>query len=301
MKITDLSIIIVSYNTADLTLACIESITKTIKKHSYEIIVVDNDSKDNSVAQIRGLHEDRIIVIENIENYGFSKANNIGVKKSSGRYVLFLNSDTVVHGGTIDGMIEFMDGHERAGAATCRLEMPNGKLDDASHRGFPTPLRSLFHFSGIAGLFPNSIFFNGYHLGWQQPDREHEIESLAGAFMITRRTAGDEVGWWDEEYFWYGEDIDFCYRLKLKGWQIFYVPQYSILHYKGASGGLKKESQQITKANTETKLRATNARFEAMKIFYRKHYTSRYPKFLTQFVFLGIDAKKFLTKKRMGI
>lgn len=297
----DLSIIIVSYNTADITVAAIQSVIDTVKKISYEIIVVDNNSTDGSVEAIKKLKSSRVNMIENEENYGFSKANNIGVKQATGRYVLFLNSDTVVHEKTLDGMVEWMDQNQKVGAATCKLVMPNGKLDDASHRGFPTPLRSLFHFTGIASIFPRSQFFNGYHLGWKDIDKTHEIEALVGAFMLTRREAGEEVGWWDEDYFWYGEDLDFCYKLREKGWKIFYVPEFTTLHYKGASGGLKKESKKITTASKATKIKATNARFDAMKIFYKKHYVKKYPPLVTKLVFAGIEAKKFITKKRMGL
>ncbi len=297
----DLSIIIVSYNTAEITVGAVRSVIDTAKKISYEIIVVDNASTDGSVEAIKKLKSSRVTVIQNKKNEGFSKANNIGVARAEGRYILFLNSDTVVHENTLDGMVEWMDENPKVGAATCKLVMPNGKLDDASHRGFPTPLRSLFHFSGIASIFPNSSFFNGYHLGWKDINKTHEIEALVGAFMLVRHKAGEDVGWWDEEYFWYGEDLDFCYRLSKNGWKIFYVPEYSTLHYKGVSGGLKKESREITQATKETKLKATNARFDAMKIFYKKHYINTYPRLITNLVFLGIDLKKFITKKRMGM
>jgi GT2 family glycosyltransferase len=302
----DLSIIIVSYNTADITVAAIQSVIDTVKKITCEIIVVDNASKDESVKKINALKNTNknitaISVIENKENFGFSKANNIGVEKSSGRYVLFLNSDTVVHKETLDGMVEWMDKNPKVGASTCKVVFPNGKLDDGSHRGFPTPLRSLFHFTGLAKLFPNSEFFNGYHLGWKNLDKVHEIEALVGAFMVVRREAGDEVKWWDEDYFWYGEDLDFCYVLNEKGWKIYYIPDYSILHYKGVSGGIKKNTAVVSQASKETKLRATNARFNAMRIFYKKHYEKKYPQIITQLVFLGIDIKMKMVKRQMGI
>lgn len=305
MKKLDLSIIIVSYNTAEITAAAIQSVIDTTKKISYEIIVVDNASTDGSVELVRGsqfsVHRDKLKVIENKENVGFSKANNIGIKKSSGRFVLFLNSDTVVHEGTLDGMVEWMDRHADVGAATCKLVLPNGELDDGSHRGFPTPLRSLFHFSGIAKIFPNSQFFNGYHLGWKDMDKAHEIEALVGAFMLVKREAGEQVGWWDEDYFWYGDDLDFCYRLRQEDWKIYYVPEFTTLHYKGVSGGIKKVSKSITKASQDTKRKATEARFEAMKIFYKKHYFKKYPEVVTALVFIGIEAKKHITKKRLGL
>ncbi len=289
----DLSIIIVSFNTRDLTLECIRSVVRTVKKSSYEIIVVDNDSKDDSVREIR--KESRIKIIENFENFGFSKANNIGVKESSGRYVLFLNSDTVVYDNTIDGMVKFMDQNKDAGAATCFVRLPNGKLDDAAHRGFPTPLRALSHFSNISKVFRNSRIFAGYSLGHLDLSKTHEIDALAGAFMLVRGEAGRQAGWWDEDFFWYGDDLDFCYRLKEKGWKIYFVPQFEILHYKGASGGIKKHSKHVSTANNETRRRAHEARFSAMKIFYDKHYRNRYPWYVRNLVLAGIGLKKFMS------
>lgn len=297
MKALDLSIIIVSYNTRKLTVECVESILKTAKKISYEITVVDNASSDDSVDEIQKLKGEnqnlnsKIKIIKNDQNFGFSKANNIGIKQSSGRYVLFLNSDTVVREKTLDGMVEFMDSHKDAGAATCQLDLPNGEIDDASHRGFPTPVRSLFQFSGLAKIFSHSQFWNGYHLGWHDLDKTHEIEALAGAFMIVRREAGEALKWWDEDYFWYGEDLDFCYRLSKNGWKIYYVPEFTTLHYKGASGGLKKTTQNITTASKETKMKATKARFDAMRIFYGKHYKDKYPVLLNMLVLNGINLR----------
>jgi hypothetical protein len=305
MKKIDLSIIIVSFNTKDLTIACIDSIFKNVKGITYEVMVVDNASLDDSVVQIQKLtlrlrSGQELKIIQNKKNEGFSRANNIGVKSSSGRYVLFLNSDTVVPEKTLEYMVEFMDEHADAGAATCFVRMANGELDDAAHRGFPTPLNALFHFSGFSRIFPKSMFFNGYHYGWKDLDKTHEIDALAGAFMLVRREAGEQAQWWDEDYFFYGEDIDFCYMLKEYGWKIYFVPQVEILHLKGASSGIKKESQQITKASLETKRWVTNQRFDAMKTFYKKHYIERYPGFLMRIIFSVIDLKKWNTLRKLN-
>lgn len=249
MKTLDLSIIIVSFNTRELTIACIESILASVKKVSYEIIVVDNNSSDDSVEYLKKMagKEPKLSVIANHENAGFSKANNIGIAKSSGRYVLCLNSDTVVYEDTLDGMVKFMDDTQDAGAATCFVRLPNGKLDDSSHRGFPTPTRALFHFSGLSKL--GGRIFGGYNLKHMDLSKIHQIEALAGSFMMIRREAGNEAGWWDERYFFYGEDLDFCYTLAELGWKIYFVPDFEILHYKGVTGGIKKISQNITTAN----------------------------------------------------
>ena len=291
----DLSIIIVSYNTKEFLKKCIVSIAENVKSISYEVIVVDNASSDGSASEMSNLKSkiSNLKVISNKKNVGFSKANNLGLKASmESRYVLFLNPDTVVQKQTIGKMIEFMDLHEDAGASTCKLVMPNGQIDDASHRGFPTPWNSFSHFTGLEKLFPKNKLFSGYSLGWMNFDSVHEIDVLAGAFMLVRRKAGKEAGWWDEDYFFYGEDIDFCYMLREKKWKIYYVPNVSIVHYKGVSGGLKNVSKEITTASEETKKRASKWRFEAMRIFYNKHYKNRYPWIINLFVDLAISLKE---------
>ncbi len=301
----DLSIIIVSYNTKQFLLDSVQSVIKTTKNISYEIIIVDNNSRDGSVEAIRNFQfsifnsqsntkNKNFQIIKNGENLGFSKANNIGVGKAQGRYILFLNSDTIVYEKTLETMVRFMDNHKDCGIATCRVNLINGEIDDASHRGFPTPVRSLFYFSGLSKIFSNSLFFNGYHLGYRNLSKIHEIEACAGAFMIVRKEAGKDIGWFDKDYFFYGEDLDFCYKIKNKGWKIYYVPVVSILHYKGVSGGIKKISQNITTANRETKKRVLDARFNAMEIFYRKNYINKYPWIVTWLVIKGIALISFL-------
>ncbi len=291
---TDLSIVIVSYNTKDLLKECIESIYKNSKDLFFEIIVVDNNSSDGSSEMVSKNFKD-VILIENTKNLGFSTANNIGVKKTSGKFVLFLNSDTLVYENTLKYMIDFMDEHKDAGAATCKLLMPNGKIDDASHRGFPTPWNAFSHFSGLSKMFAKSKLFGGYNLTNLDFDKTHEIDALAGAFMLVRRIAGEKIGWWNEDYFFYGEDLDFCFMLKQNNWKIYYVPEVSILHYKGVSGGIKKVSKEITKANKETRKKAQLERFKAMRIFYKKHYENVYPWFITRLVYFGISLKQLMS------
>lgn len=283
----DLLIIIVNYNTREFLKRCINSIFNSIsKKISYEVFVVDNNSPDES-AEMARKEFPQIKLIANKINGGFSKANNQGIKASNNsKYVLFLNPDTIMQKNTIEEMIKFMDEHKDAGAATCKLVMLNGEIDDASHRGFPTPWNAFCHFTGLEKLFPKSKLFAGYSLGWKDLEKTHEIDALAGAFMLVRRKAGEEAKWWDEDYFFYGEDIDFCYMLKQKGWKIYYVPTVFVTHLKGVSGGIKKVSKGITTASEETKKRATHWRFRAMRIFYKKHYEKQYPwiiNFLTNF------------------
>lgn len=294
-KQLDLSIVILSYNTKELLRECLRSIVDsehtTINK---QLMVVDNASVDGSADMVKSEFKN-VTLIANKKNVGFSKANNIAIKKTKGKYLLFLNADTVVYPKTLETMVKFMVKNSDVGAATCRVELPNGRLDDSCHRGFPTPWQAFCHFSGLSRIFPKWQIFAGYNLTYLDQNTIHEIDSCSGAFMIVKRQAGEEVSWWDEDFFWYGDDLDFCFRLKERGWKVYFVPTVKILHYKGVSGGIKKISKHLTTATREIRIRATNARFEAMKIFYKKHYIKKYPKFVTSLVFLGIKIKHWLT------
>lgn len=301
MKV-DLSIIILNFNTLKLTLDAIASIEKNyaeeVNSGKYELIVADNASPDGSLAGFREYAKETIIksfhVVDNGGNIGFAKGNNNAMDRSSGRYVLFLNPDTIVYPKTLTRMVEFMDEYSDAGAATCKIEIPNGGRDESSHRGFPTPWNAFTHFSGLEKLFPKSQIFSGYTQGYKDFEKVHDVEAISGAFLLVRREVGEQLGWWDEEYFFYGEDLQFCYDIRKKGYKIYYVPDVSILHYGGVSSGIKKQSHHITTADKEHKKVMQGHRFEAMRIFYRKNYYKRYPKVLSWLVYTGIS---YLEKK----
>lgn len=291
--VPDVSIVIANYNTADYLIECVSSVKESVPPWlEHEVIVIDNGSTDTSVDLLQSSHPD-VILITNHQNVGFSVANNQGVLRSRGRTILFLNPDTIVHQETIETILHFIDERPSIGAATCRVEFPDGQLDDGAHRGFPTPWNALCYFSGLHKLFPRRKLFTGYTLGWMNIGSVHEIDALVGAFMLVRREAGEQVGWWDEDYFFYGEDIDFCFKLKQVGWSILFVPDVCVTHYKGASAGIKKRSAEVTTANRDTRVRATRARFDAMRIFYRKHYTGTYPRGVTWLVLRAVDIKEW--------
>lgn len=293
----DLSIIIVTYNSESTIKDCIDSVLKTIKNYSFEIIVSDNSENEDTKELINKEYgkNAKLVYIKNDSNLGFSKANNAGIRKSKGEFILFLNPDTKVYEGTVDGMIEFMKSHSDCGASTCFVELSDGKLDQASHRGFPTPLRSLSYFVGLSKLFPNSKLLGGYLMSYEDMKKTHEIDSAAGSFMIVPRKIGSQINWWDEDYFFYGEDIDFCFRVKELGYKVYFVPKFKALHLKGVSSGIKKESKGITKASNKTKNLAMHHRFKAMEIFYDKHYKNKYPKLLRTLVTMGIKLKKAIS------
>lgn len=276
----DLSIVIVNYNTKQLTIDAIQSVLRSKTSYSYEILLVDNNSNDGSVDAFRQVIP-QISVIENKENVGFAKANNQAIKIAQGRYILLLNSDTIVQEETLQAMLDFMEDHPKVGASGCKVVLPDGSLDKACRRGFPTPAASFYHFSGLAKLFPDNPRFNKYQLGHLDPDKDYPVDCLVGAFMLLRREVIDQVGLLDETFFMYGEDIDWCYRIKEAGWEIHYYPYTSIIHYKGASSRRKP-------------LKIIYEFHRAMILFHRKHYAKKYSFVTNGLVYLGVTIK-FLT------
>jgi GT2 family glycosyltransferase len=301
VKKVDLSIIILNYNTRDFLRRCLLSILKSKKNgFNYELIVVDNASSDDSVKMVKRRFP-KIKLLVNKRNLGFSAGNNLGIKRAQGRFVLLLNPDTLVFPETFKVMMKFMESNPQTGAATCRVELTNGKLDHACHRGFPTPWNALTYFSGLARRFPKTKLFSGYTLSWQPLNKIHEIDSACGSFLFIRRQAGEEVGWLDEDYFWYGEDLDFCYRLKKKNWQVMFVPRTKIIHYKGVSSGIKKHSQKMATASKTTKLRSIKAHTQVMRIFYQKHLVHCYPRPVYWLVILGINLLEKINLRKLSI
>jgi GT2 family glycosyltransferase len=277
----DVSIIIVNYKTKKLTLECIQSIYHTKNSKQFEIFVVDNHSLDGSVEEIKKAFPN-VKVIANLENVGFSKANNQAILESKGRYVLLLNSDTIVLENTISDIVDFMDANKEAGATGCKVLLPDGSLDKACHRGFPTPSASFYYMTGLAKKYPNKPRFNGYHMSYLNMDKTHEIDCLVGAFMLIRRETVEEVGMLDETFFMYGEDIDWCYRIKEAGWKIYYNPNVEILHYKGASSKRKP-------------FKIVYEFHRAMFLFHRKNLAKNYNVFTNSAIYVGISIKLILS------
>lgn len=285
---TKLTIVIVNYNTKELILDCLKSIRNSSDiDFGIKVVVVDNASTDNSVEPLRKLKW--ITLLTSSQNRGFSQGNNLAIPHFEGEYIWFLNPDTVVDPKTISYMIHYMDLHSGVGVATPKLILPGGKLDKNCHRGFPTPWNSFCHFTGLGKLFPQSKFFSGYYLGYLPTDRDTEVDVVGGSSVLVRREIGEKIGWWDESYFMYGEDIAFTYEVKKQGHKVMYLPEVVIYHYHGASSGLKKTSQKVTTASQETRLRSAQASINAMKVFYAKHYKNKYPSFITFIVLSAIS------------
>lgn len=277
----DLSVIIVSYNTKALLRQTIESVIRTTSHISYEILVSDNGSVDGSVEMLKGEFS-HVILIENKANLGFSKGNNIAIRQAKGRYILLLNSDTLVQDSCLDECVAYMDKHKDIGALGCKVVLPSGDLDHACKRGFPTPEASLYYLLKLHKIFPHNPKYGMYCASHLREDEIGEVDALIGAFMMLPRGVIDEIGLLDEDFFMYGEDIDWCYRVKEAGHKVLYYPKHEIIHYKGSSSK-KKRVKTIYEFH------------RAMILFYNKHYRKKYNIFVTGAVYVGVGLRMILT------
>lgn len=267
------SVLIVNYRVGKAVAAAVEAVKQT--SHTpYEIIVVDNDSHDWSVEHLAMAHPD-IGIVPLPRNIGFGRANNAGLQHCRGQFIFLLNPDVVVDPGCLDRLADVLLVRPDVAAVGANLRRPDGRPDLAARRGFPTVASAFFRLSGLSRLFPRSRWFNRYNLGHLSVDQPSEIDTGTAACLMVRRTAIDQVGFFDPDYFMYGEDIDLCYRLKQKGWRILYEPAATALHVKGES------SRQATR-------RMLYHFHDSMWIFHRKHYLRRHLAFTNGLVWLAI-------------
>ena len=293
----NVAIIIVSFNTCGLLRSCLQNLYEL--DEATEIIVVDNASGDGSAQMVQAeFPAVKLISLE--KNVGLTAASNLALAETECEFLLYLGSDAYPQAGVISGLEEYMQQHADVAIATAKLVLRDGQLDMDAHRGFPTPWASLTHFSGLNRLFPSSKLFNQYFLGHQPLDQPHEIDLCISHFMFLRRSLFDTIGPWDEDFFLYGEDVDFCYRTKEAGFKIMYLPQFEVLHYKGASVGIRKQTQDISSASPETKRRAAELTTKAMVLFYRKHLYAKYPWIVNAAVLGGVRLLALLRGRRGG-
>ncbi len=244
-----LSIVIVNYNVCTYLEQCLQSVAKALEGIEGEVFVVDNHSDDDSVETVKTQYP-WVRLIENSENIGFARANNIAIRQSTGDYVLLLNPDTVVGEQTLREVLRFMEAHPKAGGAGVMMHNADGSLAPESRRAIPTPWVSCLKMLGLTKRYYMS------HLSWDNPGR---IDVISGAFCFLRKKALDEIGLLDEDFFMYGEDIDLSYRLLKGGWENWYLP-YPIVHYKG-------------KSTQKSDYRYVHIFYKAMLIFFHKHYS----------------------------
>lgn len=294
----DLSIIIVSHNSHDFLRETLDSVFSQTEI-SFEVIVVDNQSTDNTLSMLKK-HFPQVVVLKRNTNTGFSAANNLGIKYTNASTILFLNPDITMPSPTVLKQCYDRLWHEESlGCISPKVTLAlTGQIDETSHRGFPTPWASFTHFTHLSRLFPNLPMFNEYNKNYLGYDHEHYIDSVGGMFMMVKVSAGKKIDWWDEAFDFYGEDLDFCYRLNENNYQILYFPEVEVRHYKGATTGMSKASNVVSTATREKTLQVKKWSIHAMQTFYRKHYQKKYPFIVNQLVYLGI---KILYLIRVGL
>jgi len=257
----DLSVVIVNYNVVFFLEQCLNSVFAASKNLNVQIFVVDNNSVDGSINMLKE-NFSSVVLIENKENVGFSKANNQAIKRANSPYVLLLNPDTVIEEDTFDKCIDFMNSNTDCGGLGLRMLDGKGNFLPESKRGFPSPSVAFYKIFGLSYLFPKSQKFGRYHLGFLSEFEVNEVDVLSGAFMLLRTVTLEKVGLLDEQFFMYGEDIDLSYRIKLGGYKNYYFPETKIIHYKGES--TKKSSVNYVFVF-----------YKAMILFAKKHFSNK--------------------------
>ncbi len=269
-----ISVIIVTYNSSVEITECIGSLTEAVKQYHYEIIVVDNNSSDNTCEVIESSFPG-IKLYRNNRNRGFASGANRGAAEASGEYLLFLNPDTRVPENCIDEPMRYLSRNSRTGIIGPRLVDSRGKFLPESKRGVPTPAAALFRFTMLYRLFPHSPVINRYYMGGSDSSKTVLADAVTGAFMFMERAIFEDAGGFDEEYFMYGEDIDLCMRVSAMGYDIVYLPSVTVTHHKGKSGGMRS-------------YRGIREFYRSMHIFTNNHFSSRYSRITILLTHLAI-------------
>lgn len=276
----DLSIIIVNFNTKELTHQAIDSIINNTKDIDYEIIVVDNSTNKSQQC----VYNNQLVkVILNVENYGFGHACNIGVTYAIGDYLLFLNSDTLVDDNSLTKCVTYMNKNKKIGVLGARILLSDGSLDHGCKRGFPTPRAAFYYYIGLDRKYPKSKKYGAYRQTFLNELQTNEVDSVSGAFLMINKKLFHNINGFDETFFMYGEDLDLCFRVKDKGYKVIYYADAVITHLKGQSG-LHKSSKIVIYHF-----------YNAMILFYNKHYKNKYSAFITVLVYSAIKIKYYLT------
>ncbi len=273
-----LSVILVNWNTCDLTRQALASVYKETQGIDFEVIVVDNNSGDGSVEMIKKEFPQAVLIV-NTDNLGFGKANNQGLKIAQGDYLMFLNTDVVVLDGALNKLVNYLDGHSDVMMVGPRLLNKDLTFQHACRRMLPNPLNSFFHIFGLTKIFKNNKYINEYKRYASDPDVTGLTQALSGAAMMFRGKVYNEIGGFDERFFMYGEDLDFCKRTLDKGWKTVYVSDARIIHFGGQSSGKRRVKSLVNF-------------YEAMWLYYKKHF--KYNFVMDLLVWLGIKFRMAL-------
>ena len=282
----ELSIIIVNWNTSELLRKCLASIRSSTPSVSFEIIVVDNASSDDSAAMVRQYFQE-VELIENSENLGYAEGNNQAIEKARGDYLLLLNPDTEVKCDTIDNLLEFARAHPSAGAVGCRLIGNDGEVQ-RSCRGFPKPWGVFCEYTGLSRLFPNSRRFGAYRMKYFDYKHEAEVDQPMASCLIISRKAFEDIGVFDKEFPIFFNEVDWCFRARQGGWSIHFTPTAEVLHHGGAS---------TKQAGLEMKRES----HRALKRFYEKHYKNEIPGPIYRFIMFAIEMNSRITSRAKSI
>jgi GT2 family glycosyltransferase len=281
-KNPELSVIILNYNTKELLEDCLNSVKAHMDEVLMEVIVSDNASTDGSPEMVKK----KFPWVKYIEgaNEGFSKGNNRARPLVDGKMVLFLNPDTVVHKDVFLKTVKYLKEHPDVGAVTCKLVLQNGKMDKDIRRRFPTPWIAFQHL--VLGM-------NREYWYEDIPENEtHEVDAIQGAFFLTWKKILDKVGWYDENYFFDGEDVDLCYQIHKAGYKLIYYPETYVTHLKGVTKG--KVAKWKYKVSPQQRKKLRLAGVASMERFFKKNLWNKYPVIFDYFVIFGINVFKIV-------
>jgi GT2 family glycosyltransferase len=289
MKKPQLTVIILNYNTKELLEDCLSSIKAHMGEVPMEVVVSDNASGDGSCDMVRSRFP--WVKLTEGPNEGFSKGNNRARPLVKGGMVLFLNPDTVVKKDVFFKTVRYLKEHPDVGAVTCKLVLPNGQIDKDVRRRFPTPWIS----------FNRLVLGRGREYWYEDiPDTStHEVEAIQGAFFLTRKGILDEVGWFDEKYFFDGEDVDLCYQIHKAGYKLVYYPEVTVIHLKGVTKGKVKRWKYKVSPAQRMKIRLAGV--NSMERFFKKNLWGNYPILFDYFVLLGIKLYRVVRYIRVSL
>jgi len=241
---SDLSICIVTLNTREYLRDCLESIAAHPPSISSEIIIVDNGSTDGTQEMLQQDYP-AVTLIQNKNNEGFAHPSNQAMQAATGKYLLLLNPDTLVLENTFNPLISFLDQHPQAGIVGPKVLNRDGTLQKACKRGVSRPWAAISYFSGLSRLFPKSKLFGGYLLNYLAEDETHVVDGVSGSCMLIRREVTNQIGFFDERFFAYQEDADFCFQTQRAGWLIYYHPASHLIHFGGQGGSRSQPFRSI--------------------------------------------------------
>lgn len=271
----DISVCMVSLNCWDVLQPCLKSLRRTEPSVSYEVIMVDNASSDETVSETERLFPE-VQIIRNDRNVGFTIATNQAIRQSRGRMILWLNTDTILEPDTLPKLVQSLDQNPRAGIVGGKVLNADSSFQWQCRRGMPTPLASVAYLLGLDRLFPRSRTFGQYLLRYLPIDRPARVTAVSGCCLLARREVWDQIGQLDEEVFGFGEDIDWCVRAANAGWEVWYDPAASLIHLKGRGGAHVRPYRKVI------------AMHQCMWSFFRKHLSAQYPLVVSWIVRLGI-------------